>query len=68
MKEVLRSNDPVTLSYAMTLLERAGCHPFMADEFTSSVEGSIGAIPRRILVPDDLEADAREALAPLDDA
>lgn len=67
MIEVLRTNDPVKLSYAMTLLTDAGCDPFQADQFTSSIEGSIGAIPRRILVPEDREALARETLKILEE-
>jgi hypothetical protein len=53
MKEVLRTNDAVKLSYVMRLLEDANCQPFTADQYTSIVEGSIGAIPRRVLVPDE---------------
>lgn len=67
MIEVLRTNDPVKLSYAMALLTEADCDPFQADQFTSSVEGSIGAIPRRILVPEDREAAARQALKILEE-
>ncbi|WP_018998232.1 putative signal transducing protein [Hirschia maritima] len=67
MIEILRTNDPVKLSYAMTLLTDAGCDPFQADQFTSSIEGSIGAIPRRILVPEDREALARETLKILEE-
>lgn len=67
MIEVLRTNDPVKLSYAMALLTEADCDPFQADQFTSSVEGSIGAIPRRILVPEDREAAALQALKILEE-
>lgn len=67
MKEVLRTNDPVRLSYAMTLLEDGGCHPFCADKFMASMEGSISALERRILVPDEVVAQARELLKVLDD-
>ncbi|MFC7291022.1 DUF2007 domain-containing protein [Hirschia litorea] len=67
MIEVLRSNNPVTLSYAMALLTDAGCDPFQADQFTSSMEGSIGAIPRRILVPEDRVEQARIALKVLEE-
>ena len=67
MKEVLRTNDPVRLSYAMTLLEDGGCHPFCADKFMASMEGSISALERRILVPDEVADQARELLKALDD-
>ena len=68
MIEVLRTNDPVRLSYAMTLLEDGGCHPFCADRFMASVEGSISALERRILVPDEVVGQARELLKALDEA
>ena len=65
MIEVLRTNDPVKLSFALSILRDAGCHPFEADSFTASVEGSISAIPRRILVPHEEEQLARRVLADL---
>lgn len=66
MIEVLRTNNVVRLNYAVVLLERAGCEPFVADRFISSVEGGISAFERRILVPDELEARAKAALEQLD--
>lgn len=62
MQELLRSNDPVELSFASHRLSEAGIDFLVADVYTSAVEGSIGAIPRRILVPDDQLARARLAL------
>lgn len=66
MIEVLRTNNPVRLDYAVVLLTRAGCHPFVADRFMASAEGGISAFERRILVPDEFEGSAREALKQLD--
>jgi hypothetical protein len=66
MIEVLRTNDPVRLDYAMILLKEAGCYPFVADRFMSAAEGSIPAFERRVLVPDEYEAQARETLKRLD--
>ena len=40
MIEVLRTNDPVRLDYAVVLLKQAGCYPFVADRFMSAAEGS----------------------------
>lgn len=59
MEEVLRTNDPVKLSYAQHLLAEAGIEGFVADQHISAVEGNIGAFPRRLMVkPDDkLRAD-----------
>lgn len=67
MKEVLRTNDPIKLSYAVELLKEAGCHPFVADRFMASAEGGIAAVQRRIMVPDEYDARARQALAGIDD-
>jgi len=63
MKELLRSNDPVRLSWAEALLAAEGIESVIADRHTSIVEGSIGAIPRRILVADGDLARARRLLA-----
>ena len=66
MIEVLRTNNAVRLNYAVVLLERAGCEPFVADRFMASAEGGISAFERRILVPDELETRAKAALKELD--
>lgn len=50
MREVLRSNDPVVISFAQAVLRQAGIASFLADQHMSAVEGSIGAFPRRLLV------------------
>ena len=65
MRELLRSNDPVLLSYAGHLLAEAGIVHFVFDTHTSAIEGSIGVIPRRLMVGDD---DLRNALALLGNA
>jgi hypothetical protein len=50
MKELLRTNDPVRLSFLQALLRDSGIDSFVLDHHTSLVEGSIGAIPRRLMV------------------
>lgn len=50
MKELLRTNDPVRLSYVEAILAAAGIESVVLDQHTSIVEGSIGAIQRRIMV------------------
>ena len=65
MKELLRTNDVVLLSFASALLRDAAIEPAVLDTHTSILEGSIGAIPRRLMVADDDYARAR---ALLDDA
>lgn len=66
VKELLRTNDPVEISWIVALLGDAGIEVLVFDAHASVVEGSIGAIPRRLMVADDdLEA-ARRALAEAD--
>lgn len=62
MIELIRANDPVLLSYAESLLQDAGFAVFVADGHMSVLEGSIGAIPRRLLVLDDEAEGARRLL------
>ena len=61
MLEILRSNDLVLISAVDALLTSAGIKLFVADTFVSAIEGSIGAIPRRILVPSE-DADRARTL------
>jgi hypothetical protein len=62
MKELLRSNDPVLLSFVSALLEEEEIGFMVADLNMSVLEGSIGALPRRVLVEDARLADARSLL------
>ncbi|MFT3723776.1 MAG: DUF2007 domain-containing protein [Hyphomonadaceae bacterium] len=66
MIEVLRTNNPIRLDYAMVLLKQAGCHPFVADRFMAAAEGGILAFERRVLVPDEYEGKAKDVLKQLD--
>lgn len=50
MKELFRTNDVVRLSWAQARLREAGIDSLVLDHHTSLVEGSIGAIPRRLIV------------------
>src|SRR5207237_4034893 len=50
MKELLRTNDFVRLSFLQSLLKDSGIESLVLDHHTSLVEGSIGAIPRRLMV------------------
>ncbi|MFY9640407.1 MAG: DUF2007 domain-containing protein [Rhodomicrobium sp.] len=50
MAELLRTTDIVLLSYVNSLLSDAGIPALVADVHVSSVEGSIGAFPRRVLI------------------
>lgn len=62
MQPLIRSNDPVELSFAQALLADAGIPAVLLDQHTSVLEGSIGAIPRRLCVADDDLEEARALL------
>jgi hypothetical protein len=63
MRIVATSNDPVRLSFLTALLADAGIAAVVLDLHTSMMEGSIGAIPRRLMVASDDEGRARRVLA-----
>ena len=48
--ELIRTNNAVVLSLVRAVLADAGIYCHVADEAISSVEGSIGAFPRRVLI------------------
>jgi hypothetical protein len=62
MREIVRANDPVLLSAVGALLDAAGIPHLVLDRNMSVLEGSIGIIARRILVPDEQSAQARRLL------
>ena len=62
MEELMRSNNPVTLSFVESLMRDAGIGVMVADQYMSILEGSIGAIPRRILVESDRIDQARRIM------
>jgi hypothetical protein len=53
MRELLRSNDPVLISFARALLAEAGIEHLLVDAHMSVLEGSLGVLPRRVLVLED---------------
>jgi hypothetical protein len=53
MKELLRTNDIVKLSWLEALLADAGIETLVLDLHTSIIEGSLGILPRRLMVSDD---------------
>jgi hypothetical protein len=63
MIEIVRSNDPVELSWTRSVLAEHGVECILLDAYMSVVEGSIGAIPRRLMVTDEDEPRARALLA-----
>jgi hypothetical protein len=62
MAELVRTNDPGIISVVEGLLGGAEIPYQVTDRNMSVIEGSIGAIQVRILVPDAREAEARELL------
>ncbi len=62
MKELLRTNDIVKLSWFKALLADSGIETLVLDSHTSIIEGSAGAIPRRLMVADDDYACAHRVL------
>lgn len=62
MREILRTNDPVLISFIEYLLKQADVYHMLLDTNMSIMEGSLGILPRRILVEDDRWALARRTL------
>lgn len=62
MHELIRTNDPVTLSFAESLMKDAGIGCMIADQAMSILEGSLGMLPKRFLVEEDRAAQARRIL------
>ena len=50
LEELIRTNNQVLISVIIARLEEAGIGYFLADQHASVMDGSIGAIPRRLLV------------------
>jgi hypothetical protein len=61
--EILRTNDLVLISVIESLLVAEGIAFFVADQHMAAVEGSLGFLPRRILVDSREEARARRLIA-----
>ncbi len=62
MRTIVTTNDPVRLSFLIALLRDAGIASAAFDTHTSMVEGSIGAIARRLMVANEDEAQAMRIL------
>jgi hypothetical protein len=61
LEELLRTNDIVLISFVEALLRDAGITAFVADQHMSIIDGSLGVLPRRVMVADD-EIDAARRL------
>jgi hypothetical protein len=62
MREILRTNDAVLVSAVVALLDGAGIRSMVFDQNMSVLEGSLGVLPRRVLVADGYELRARHLL------
>ena len=62
MEELLRTNDITLIPLARTILEDEGIATFELDVNMSVLEGSIGILPRRLMVRSDDLNDAKRIL------
>ncbi|HEX9859322.1 MAG TPA: DUF2007 domain-containing protein [Paracoccaceae bacterium] len=63
MKELLRSTDPTIIAFASALLQGEDIAVFAIDVHMSVLEGSLGILPRRLMVHDRDLYRARRVLA-----
>ena len=63
MLELVRTNDPVIISFIEALLRDAGIVHFVADQNMSVAEGSLGILARRVMVDGERLEEARKLLA-----
>jgi hypothetical protein len=62
LRELIRTNDPVLVSAIEALLKGAEIPHMVVDGNMSVLEGSIGILPRRVLVEDQTIQSARQLL------
>jgi hypothetical protein len=62
LREIVRTNDAVLVSAIQALLDAAEIPYVVLDQNMSVLEGSIGILPRRVLVAEDNVDAARELL------
>ncbi len=62
MREIVRTNDAVLISAIGALLDGANIPYLVLDQNMSVLEGSLGILPRRVLVAADREGAARQLL------
>ncbi len=63
MRELIRTNDAVLISAVQAYLDGAGIKYVVLDQNMSVLEGSLGMLPRRILVHEDDHREARQVLS-----
>ncbi len=62
MDELIRTNDIVLISFVEALLRDAAIDFLVVDQNMSVIEGSLGVLPRRVLVVSDRVEAARRLL------
>lgn len=62
MIELIRTNDVVIISFVEALMRDAGIGFMVADQNMSVLDGSIGVLPRRILIEKARVDEARRIL------
>jgi hypothetical protein len=62
MREIVRTNDMVLVSAVVALLDGAGIRNMVFDQNMSVLEGSLGVLPKRILVAEGQELTARRIM------
>jgi len=62
MRNLVTTNDAVLLNYVQVLLEDAGIGVAVFDGNMSAVQGTLGAVQKRLTVPDEHWAEARRLL------
>ncbi len=62
MRELVRTNDMVLVSAVVALLDGAEIQHMVLDQNMSVLDGSLGILPRRIVVPEDRLSTARRLL------
>ncbi|GAB4387699.1 MAG: DUF2007 domain-containing protein [Albidovulum sp.] len=58
----MRTSDPTVIAFATALLEAEGIAAFQMDVHMSVLEGSLGILPRRLMVRDEDHFIARAIL------
>jgi len=66
MKELLRTTDPTVIAFAQALLSGEGIPTFDLDVHMSVLDGSLGILPRRLMVQDDDHRAAERVLRDFD--
>jgi hypothetical protein len=62
LRELVRTNNPVLITAIEALLQAAQIPHLVFDQNMSVLEGSVGILPRRVLVADDRLTEARKLL------